>query len=111
MAMSIRLNLSILVVGAFNRRGKTTAALSVSLERNWSAKLASRRYRDLDKVSFVALGVARGAKPVLRIEIRIEGRSNPSVRFDGSLLTVSDDLGHLRAYELTHGEQIRDLNL
>jgi hypothetical protein len=24
---------------------------------------------------------------------------------------VADDLGHLRAYELTHGEQIRDLNI
>jgi hypothetical protein len=51
------------------------------------------------------MGVARGAKPVLRIEIRIEGRSNPS---DGSLLTISNDLGHLRAYELTYGEQVRD---
>jgi hypothetical protein len=56
-------------------------------------------------------GYTKGAKPVLRIEIRIEGKCNPSVRFDGSLLTISDDLGHLRAYELTHGEQVRDLNL
>jgi hypothetical protein len=56
-------------------------------------------------------GYTKGAKPVLRIEIRIEGRCNPSVRFDGSLLTMCDDLGHLRAYELTYGEQIRDLNL
>ena len=54
---------------------------------------------------------AKGAKPVLRIEIGIEGRCNPSVRFDGSLLTIADDLGHLRAYELTYGEQIRDLNI
>jgi hypothetical protein len=44
-------------------------------------------------------------------EIRIEGKCNPSVRFDGSLLTISDDLRHLHAYELTHGEQVRDLNL
>jgi len=58
-----------------------------------------------------AYGYTKGAKPVLRIEIRIEGRCNPSVRFDGSLLTISDDLGHLRAYELTYGEQVRDLNL
>jgi hypothetical protein len=54
---------------------------------------------------------AKGAKPVLRIEIGIEGRCNPSVRFDGLLLTIADDLGHLRAYELTYGEQIRDLTL
>ena len=56
-------------------------------------------------------GYTKGAKPVLRIEIQIEGRCNPSVRFDGSLLTISDDLGHLRAYELTYGEQVRALNL
>lgn len=56
-------------------------------------------------------GYTKGAKRVLRIEIRIEGKCNPSVRFDGSLLTIIDDLGHLRAYELTHGEQVRDLNL
>jgi hypothetical protein len=56
----------------------------------------------------VVYGYTKGAKPVLRIEIRIEGKCNPSVRFDGSLLTISDDLGHLRAYELTHGEQVRD---
>ena len=56
-------------------------------------------------------GYSKGAKPVLRIEMRIEGKCNPSVRFDGSLLTISDDLGHLRAYELIHGEQVRDLNL
>jgi len=54
---------------------------------------------------------AKGAKPVLRIEIGIEGRCNPSVRFDGSLLTIANDLGHLRAYELTYGEQIRELNI
>lgn len=53
----------------------------------------------------------KGAKPVLRIEIAIEGSCNPSVRFDGSLLTIADDLGHLRAYELTYGEEIRDLNI
>jgi len=74
---------------------------------NWLAlclasKLATR---------ILVYGYTKGAKPVLRIEIRIEGKCNPSVRFDGSLLTISDDLGHLRAYELTHGEQIRDLNL
>jgi hypothetical protein len=28
-----------------------------------------------------------------------------------SNIAASDDLGHLRAYELTHGEQVRDLNL
>jgi len=54
---------------------------------------------------------AKGAKPALRIEIGIEGRCNPSIRFDGSLLTIADDLGHLRAYHLTHGEQIRELNI
>jgi hypothetical protein len=54
---------------------------------------------------------AKGAKPALRIEIGIEGRCNPSIRFDGSLLTIADDLGHLRAYELTYGEQIRELNI
>lgn len=54
---------------------------------------------------------AKGAKPVLRMEIGIEGRCNPRVRFDGLLLTIADDLGHLRAYELTYGEQIRDLAL
>jgi hypothetical protein len=43
--------------------------------------------------------------------IRIEGRSNPSERFEGSLRTISDELGHLRAYELTYGEQARNLNL
>jgi hypothetical protein len=56
-------------------------------------------------------GYAKGVKPVLRMEIGIEGRCNPRVRFDGLLLTIADDLGHLRAYELTYGEQIRDLNL
>ena len=54
---------------------------------------------------------AKSAKPVLRIEIGIEGRCNPTIRFDSSLLTIADDLGHLRAYELTYGEQIRDLTL
>jgi hypothetical protein len=54
---------------------------------------------------------AKGAKPALRIEIGIEGRCNPSIRFDGSLLTIADDLGHLRAFELTYGEQIRELNI
>jgi len=54
---------------------------------------------------------AKGAKPVLRIEIEIEGTCNPSVRFDGALLTIADDLGHLRAFELSYGEQIRDLAL
>ena len=54
---------------------------------------------------------AKGTKPVFRIEIGIEGKCNPSARFDGSLLTIADDLGHLRAYELTYGEQIRDLTL
>ena len=54
---------------------------------------------------------AKSAKPILRIEIRIEGTCNPSVRFDGPLLTIADDLGHLRAYELTYGEQIRDLTI
>ena len=54
---------------------------------------------------------AKGAKPILRIEIGIEGKCSPVVRFDGSLLTVADDLGHLRAYELTYGEQIRELTL
>ena len=54
---------------------------------------------------------SKDAKPVLRIEIEIEGKCNPTVRFDGSFLTIADDLGHLRAYELTYGEQIRDLTL
>ena len=54
---------------------------------------------------------SKGAKPILRLEIRIEGKCNPSVRFDGPLLTIADDFGHLRAYELTYGEQIRDLTL
>jgi hypothetical protein len=53
----------------------------------------------------------KGGKPVLRIEMGIEGKYNPSVRFDGPLLTIADDLGHLRAYELTYGEQIRELNI
>lgn len=53
----------------------------------------------------------KGVRPVLRIEIGIEGRCNPSVRFDGPWLTIADDLGHLRAYELTYGDQIRDLTL
>lgn len=54
---------------------------------------------------------AEGVRPVLRIEIGIDGKCNPSVRFDGPWLTIADDLGHLRAYELTYGEQIRDLTL
>src|SRR6267143_2562265 len=54
---------------------------------------------------------SKGPKPILRLEIRIEGKCNPSVRFDGPLLTIADDFGHLRAYELTYGEQIRDLTL
>ena len=54
---------------------------------------------------------AKGAKPALRIEIGIEGRCNPSIRFGDSVLTITDDLGRLRAYELTYGEQIRDLAL
>lgn len=53
----------------------------------------------------------KGAKPILRIEIEIEGKCNPSVRFDGPLLTIADELGHLKAFELTYGEQIRDLTL
>ena len=44
----------------------------------------------------------KGAKPALRIEIEIGGRCNPSIRFDGSLLTSDEDLGPLRAYELTY---------
>jgi hypothetical protein len=54
---------------------------------------------------------AEGVRPVLRIEIGIDGKCNPSVRFDGPWLTIADDLGHLRAYELTYSEQIRDLTL
>jgi hypothetical protein len=54
---------------------------------------------------------AEGVRPVLRIEIGIDGKCNPRVRFDGTWLTIADDLGHLRAYELTYGEQIRDLTL
>ena len=74
---------------------------------NWLALcLASK-----SATRILVYGYTKGAKPVLRIEIRIEGKCNPNVRFDGSLLTISDDLGHLRAYELTHGEQVRDLNL
>ena len=53
----------------------------------------------------------KGSRPVLRIEVEIEGKCRPTVRFDGSLLTIADDLGHLRAYELTYGEQIRELTL
>ena len=71
---------------------------------NWLALcLASK-----SATRILVYGYTKGAKPILRIEIRIEGKCNPSVRFDGSLLTISDDLGHLRAYELTHGEQVRD---
>jgi hypothetical protein len=74
---------------------------------NWLALcLASK-----SATRILVYGYTKGAKPVLRIEIRIEGRCNPSVRFDGSLLTISDNLGHLRAYELTYGEQVRALNL
>jgi hypothetical protein len=62
-------------------------------------------------VRLLIYSYAKGVKPVLRMEIGIEGRCNPRVRFDGLLLTIADDLGHLRAYELTYGEQIRDLTL
>jgi hypothetical protein len=44
---------------------------------------------------------AKEAKPVLRLEVAVEGKSNPSVRFDGQLLTIAD--------ELTYGEQVRAL--
>src|SRR6266404_1568628 len=54
---------------------------------------------------------ARGTRPVLRIDIAIEGRCNPRVRFDSSRLTIADDLGHLHAYELTYGEQVRAMSL
>jgi hypothetical protein len=47
----------------------------------------------------------------LRIEITMEGQCRPCVRIDGSILTIADDLGRLRAYELTYGEQIGNLNL
>jgi hypothetical protein len=74
---------------------------------NWLALcLASKA-----ETRILVYGYSKGAKPVLRIEIGIEGKCKPSVRFDGSLLTIADDLGRLRAYELTYGEQIRDLTL
>jgi hypothetical protein len=57
---------------------------------NWLALcLASK-----SATRILVYGHTKGAKPVLRIEIRIEGKCNPSVQFDGSLLTISDDLGH-----------------
>jgi MoxR-vWA-beta-propeller ternary system domain bpX6 len=76
----------------------TTNWLALCLSSRASTRILLYRY-------------AKGTKPALRIEIGIEGRCNPSVRFDGSLVTIADDLGHLRAYELTYGEQIRELNI
>lgn len=74
---------------------------------NWLALcLASKA-----QTRILVYSYAKGAKPALRIEVEIEGTCNPSVRFDGPLLTIADDLGHLRAYELSYGEQIRDLAL
>jgi len=74
---------------------------------NWLALLLASKA----ETRILVYSYGKGAKPVPRIEMGIEGKCNPSVRFDGSLLTIADDLGHLRAYDLTYGEQIRDLTL
>jgi hypothetical protein len=64
------------------------------LASNWLALcLASKPV-----MGILIYGYTNGANPVRRIEIRIEERCNPSVRFDRSLPTISDDLGHLRVY-------------
>jgi len=77
------------------------------ISANWAAIcLGSKR-----STRILAYNYARGTKPDLRIDIGIEGRCNPCVRFDSSLLTIADDLGHFRAYELTYGEQIRALDI
>lgn len=74
---------------------------------NWVALCVGSKAR----TRVLVYSYSKSAKPVLRLEVEIQGKCSPSVRFDGQLLTISDELGHLRAYELTYGEQIRDLAL
>jgi hypothetical protein len=74
---------------------------------NWAAIcLGSNK---LTRILIYSYG--RGTRPVLRIEIAIEGRCSPRVRFDSSRLTIADELGRLHAYELTYGEQVCAMNL
>lgn len=54
---------------------------------------------------------AKTVKPILRLAIEMEGQCTPTVRIDGTLLTVSDELGRLHAYELNYGDHVRNLIL
>jgi hypothetical protein len=47
---------------------------SASLERNWPAKLSSRRCHDLDQISLVAMGVARQVTQPTRTSVLYDFR-------------------------------------
>jgi hypothetical protein len=64
----------------------------------WNGGASTVRSGDCRQATRILIySYAKGAKPVLRIEIGIDGKCTPAVRFDGSLLTIAGDLGYLRA--------------